>query len=230
MFIWQGGLASHGGAIGVIIAAILLNRRVIKKSVLWILDRLVIPTALAAGLIRLGNLFNHEILGKITDSSLGFKFLRDDGLTVDGESSLSSLALRITNIEGPINDDNYSEKINEAYQKLADSPDLYSAYFEAIPVRYPAQLFEAICYFIIFGIIMWLFWKTNARQLKGFLVGVFFVLLFGARFFIEFIKISQDGVDEKYLEALNMGQYLSIPLVLFGLYLVAKNIKAFRTS
>ena len=72
LYIWEGGLASHGGAIGVIIATLLLNARVIKKSVLWILDRLVVPTALAAGLIRLGNLFNHEILGKTNRFCTGF--------------------------------------------------------------------------------------------------------------------------------------------------------------
>ncbi len=232
LFIWKGGLASHGGAIGVIIATIILNRKVIQKSVLWILDRLIVPTALAAGLIRLGNLFNHEILGKVTTSSLGFKFLRDDGLAVgDDKITLSSLALRTVKSDEAITNENYGDKLHEAYNALAANPDQYTAFYEAIPIRYPAQLFEAICYFLIFGIVMWLFWKTNARHIKGFLTGTFFVTLFGARFLIEFIKENQDGVDAKYLEeGLNMGQFLSIPLVLFGLYLVFRNFKDFKMS
>jgi len=230
LMIWKGGLASHGGAIGVIIAAILLNRNVVKGKVLWILDRLVVPTALAAGLIRLGNLFNHEILGKVTNSNFGFKFLRDEGVsTVDSETALTTLALRVTNATD-VNGETYSDKINEAYAKLAGSPAEYAEYFDAVPVRYPAQLFEAICYFIIFGIIMWLFWKTNARKLTGFLLGVFFALVFGARFFIEFIKERQDGFDETLTTALNMGQYLSIPLVLIGLYLIFRNVKSLNRS
>jgi len=218
LYIWQGGLASHGGALGIIIAALLLNRNVTKTGVLWILDRLVVPTALAAFLIRLGNLFNHEILGKVTESPLGFKFLRDgasDRLVIDATGTTG-----LTN-------ENYSDKLNEAYNLVAANPGKYADLFASIPARYPAQLIEAICYLVFFGILIWFYWKTNAGQIKGFLLGVFFVLVFGARFFIEFIKENQAGID-KDLEGLNMGQYLSIPLVIIGLYLIVKGIKSFK--
>src|SRR5690606_32719941 len=78
LFIWQGGLASHGGALGIIFTSWLLSKRVFKRSVLWLLDRLVVPTSLAGGLIRMGNLFNHEIVGIRTGNDSGFKFLRHD--------------------------------------------------------------------------------------------------------------------------------------------------------
>ena len=65
--IWEGGLASHGGTLGVIIALWLYSRRVSHKSLLWILDRIAVPTGLAAALIRLGNLMNSEIFGRPTD-------------------------------------------------------------------------------------------------------------------------------------------------------------------
>lgn len=74
--IWRGGLASHGGAIGVIIALWLFSRYVSKRSILWILDKIVVPTALAAGLIRLGNLMNSEIVGHATDVPWAFEFIR----------------------------------------------------------------------------------------------------------------------------------------------------------
>ena len=70
--IWEGGLASHGGSIGVILAVWLYSKRVTKKSVLWALDRLAVPTGLAAALIRLGNLMNSEIFGRPTDAPWGF--------------------------------------------------------------------------------------------------------------------------------------------------------------
>ena len=76
--IWEGGLASHGGAVGIIIAVYFLNRKVIRQNMLWILDRLVVPTALAASLIRLGNLFNHEIVGSPTDLPWAFYFTLND--------------------------------------------------------------------------------------------------------------------------------------------------------
>ena len=220
LYIWEGGLASHGGAIGVIIAAILLSKKVTKTSVLWVLDRLVVPAALAAGLIRLGNLFNHEIVGKVTSSKFGFKFIREE------TGDLKNLALSVTNTTG-VNNDNYGTKVNEALNKIIESPGQYAEYYAAIMPKYPAQLFESICYIVFFGLLMWLYWKTNSGKLSGFLLGVFFVTTFGARFFIEFIKENQDGID-KGLEGLNMGQYLSIPLVIIGLYLIFKNIKQFK--
>jgi len=77
--VWKGGLASHGGAIGVILALWIFSVRVSKKSVLWILDKVVVPTALAGCFIRLGNLMNSEILGNPTTASWGFIFERVDG-------------------------------------------------------------------------------------------------------------------------------------------------------
>ncbi|MEZ4842488.1 MAG: prolipoprotein diacylglyceryl transferase, partial [Flavobacteriaceae bacterium] len=72
------GLASHGAAIGIIIAMYFYSKKVVKKPMLWSLDRLVIPTALGGMFVRLGNLFNSEIVGKETGADVGFKFLRND--------------------------------------------------------------------------------------------------------------------------------------------------------
>lgn len=77
--IWKGGLASHGGAIGILIALALFARYVTKKSFFWMVDKVVVPTALAGCFIRLGNLMNSEILGKPTNVAWGFKFVRVDG-------------------------------------------------------------------------------------------------------------------------------------------------------
>ena len=85
--VWEGGLASHGGAIGIIIAAWLLNKYrfsrypKFKTSWIWILDRLCIGVCLTGALIRLGNLMNSEIYGGPTSLPWGFIFVRD-GQTV----------------------------------------------------------------------------------------------------------------------------------------------------
>ncbi|MEX1002960.1 MAG: prolipoprotein diacylglyceryl transferase [Crocinitomicaceae bacterium] len=208
--IWEGGLASHGGALGIIIAAYLLARNVTKTSILWVLDRLVVPAALAGGLIRLGNLFNHEIVGKPTGTDFGFKFLRHD--------IPSYQALQITRLP--------EDQVSKAYDLIANNP-AFAEVLAAVPNRYPAQLFESICYFLVFGGIFYLYWKTNAAKLRGFLLGFFFVIVFGARFIIEFIKENQDGIDQQ-LEGLNMGQYLSIPLVLIGLFLMGRKMKQLK--
>lgn len=75
--IWEGGLASHGGAIAIFIAIFLFSKFTSKKPASWTFDKLVIPVALVACLIRLGNLMNSEIYGCETDLPWGFIFIRN---------------------------------------------------------------------------------------------------------------------------------------------------------
>lgn len=208
--IWEGGLASHGGAAGIILAAYLLHRRVTKTGTLWVLDRLVVPTALAGFLIRMGNLFNHEIVGMPTGNDSGFKFLRHDLSAQE--------VVNYTGVSG--------EEVSKGYDMIASDPQ-FAYILESIPNRHPAQLYEAICYLVIFFLIFFLYWKTNGAKIKGFLMGFFFIMIFGVRFVIEFIKENQDGFD-RGLSGLNMGQYLSIPLVLVGVFFTFRHIKKLK--
>ncbi|MBS3963698.1 MAG: prolipoprotein diacylglyceryl transferase [Methylomonas sp.] len=77
--IWQGGLASHGASVGIILALYLYTRK-FGDGFLWLLDRVSIPTALAGALIRVGNFFNSEILGIATDQPWGVIFARIDNV------------------------------------------------------------------------------------------------------------------------------------------------------
>lgn len=209
--IWEGGLASHGGAIGVILATWLLARQIKGKDLTWLLDRLVVPTALAGFLIRIGNLFNHEIVGKETGTDFGFKFLRHDIHSWQAAQATGE------------------EYLHDAYSMIAHEPQ-FAYLLEQVPNRHPAQLYEAICYLVIFFLMFFLYWRTNARRLKGFLLGTFLALVFGARFIIEYFKEVQGGTDDGSLfgGALNMGQILSLPLVVFGLYLAFKSISKLK--
>jgi len=72
--IWEGGLASHGGAIGILIAMWLYCKKT-KEDWLWIFDRLIIVVAISAMCIRTGNLMNSEIIGKPTENNYGFVFI-----------------------------------------------------------------------------------------------------------------------------------------------------------
>ncbi|MGH1437130.1 MAG: prolipoprotein diacylglyceryl transferase [Lewinella sp.] len=165
--IWKGGLASHGGAMGIVIALWIFSRRISKKPLLWILDKVAVPTALAGCFIRLGNLMNSEILGKPSDGDLAFVFTRVD-----------------------------------------DVP------------RHPAQLYESITYLIAFVILYYVYWNTDKRKKPGYILGLFFVLVFGSRFYIENFKASQGGFETVFGNALSTGQLLSIPFVLVGLFLM----------
>lgn len=168
--VWHGGLASHGGAIGIIIALYIYSKKVTKRSMLWTLDRVVVPTALVGAFIRTGNLMNSEIYGIETSLPWGFIFERNG---------------------------------------------------ELMP-KHPTQIYEALAYLIAFGILMFLYWKTNSKNKPGMLLGVFFVLVFVARLIIEFIKEDQEAFEAGM--ALNMGQWLSIPFILFGIIFIVRAI------
>jgi len=160
--VWHGGLASHGAAIGILLALWLFVRKE-KKPYLWIIDRVVIVVALAGTMIRLGNLMNSEIYGVETTLPWGFVFLRN------GENA----------------------------------------------PKHPTQIYEALAYLITFGILMRIYWKNLGKQRPGLLFGLFLVLVFGFRFFVEYIKEDQVGFEAGM--KLNMGQWLSIPLVVAGI-------------
>jgi phosphatidylglycerol:prolipoprotein diacylglycerol transferase len=194
------GLASHGAAIGIIIAMYYFSKKVMKRPLLWVLDRIVIPVACGGIFVRMGNFFNSEIIGKPTDSALGIKFVRDH--------YNSAQAMNITGRATP----------NEAYDALVSDP-AYAPAIAQIPALHPAQLYEAFCYIFVFAILMYLYWKTDLHQKRGFIFGAFLVMLWTVRFVVEFVKESQGGF-ESALGLFSTGQWLSIPFILLGLYLM----------
>jgi phosphatidylglycerol:prolipoprotein diacylglycerol transferase len=199
-FTGYAGLASHGAAISIIISMYYYSKKILKRPLLWILDRIVIGVASGAIFVRLGNFFNSEIIGKETSSSFGIKFVRDQFSARD--------AVNATQIPNP----------TEAYQAIATNPQ-FANLLEQVPARHPAQLYEAFCYVFVFAALFFLYWKTEARLKSGFLFGLFLVLLFSVRIVVEFVKESQGGFESS-LGLLSTGQWLSIPFILIGLYFI----------
>lgn len=204
------GLASHGAAIGVIIGMYLFCRKHPSFRILWVLDRIVIPVSLGAFMVRLGNFFNSEINGKITDASffLATRFVRDS------DDMPANRAMSITGQPNP----------NTAYKALVNDPQ-FTQYLEAIPYRHPAQLYEGICYIGVFAILYLLYWKTDKKDRPGYLFGLFLVLLWSVRFLVEFVKKSQGGFEAS-LGLLSTGQWLSIPFIVLGLYFMFRKSPA----
>jgi prolipoprotein diacylglyceryl transferase len=173
LYVWEGGLASHGGAIALLLAMWWFARHYGRKhhfNFLWIMDRLGITVALAGFFIRMGNLMNSEIYGNPTDLPWGFIFVRSG---------------------------------------------------EVLP-KHPTQLYEALSYLILFGVLLFLYRKKLPSLKEGTLFGLFLLVLFAARFFIEYIKEPQVAFEQGM--ALNMGQLLSIPFVFGGAALLVYSI------
>jgi prolipoprotein diacylglyceryl transferase len=192
------GLASHGAAIGIIIGMYLYRKKYNYKSLLWILDRVVISVALGAIFIRIGNFINSEIIGKVTDSSFGVRFIQDE-----------YYKNQIVQLTG-IND------VQKAYNAVTNNPQFVEL-LNAVPYRHPAQLYESFCYIFVFLMLWYFYSKTTKRDQTGFLFGLFLILLWTVRFFVEFVKEPQ---GEEYINwlGLNTGQWLSIPFIGIGLY------------
>jgi len=170
LMVWKGGLASHGAAIGILTAIYLFVKKKKEYTFLWILDRIVITVALGGFFIRMGNLFNSEIIGKPADVPWAFIF----------------------------------------------------TYVDSVP-RHPSQLYEAIAYLLIFIFLILFYLHTGAKFKKGSMLGLLSLLIFTFRFFIEFTKENQTYFEEGMM--LNMGQILSIPFIVFGIYLLVRKDK-----
>lgn len=167
----QGGMASHGAAVGLLIGLWLFSRKN-KLPYIWSLDRISIVVAISGVAVRLGNLMNSEIYGTVTSLPWGFIFVRDG---------------------------------------------------ETLP-KHPTQIYEALCYLVLFVILLWMYYKKDlARRRPGVMFGFFLIILFGARFLIEFIKNPQ--VDFEQNMVLNMGQLLSIPFIVAGVVILWRALK-----
>jgi prolipoprotein diacylglyceryl transferase len=196
------GLASHGAAIAIIITMYFFSKKIMQRPILWVLDRIVIPVASGAIFVRLGNFFNSEIIGHETTSPLGIRFLHD-------KFSKSEIT-RMTGIPNP----------KEAYSAVVHDPK-FASILEMVPAKHPTQLYEAFCYIFVFAILFYAYWKTDARLKQGFLLGLFLILLWTVRFFVEFIKESQGGFEGEN-PILSTGQWLSIPFIIAGIVLVIR--------
>lgn len=167
------GLASHGGAIGVLVSVFIFKFKSKQDGFLSITDKLVIPIGFVGALIRFGNLMNSEIYGYPTDLPWGFLFVRNG---------------------------------------------------DTLPCH-PTQIYEALCYIIVSAVLIMLYKRKNFAEKHGLMLGAFLIMVFTARFFIEFFKQNQEAFEEGM--SLNMGQILSIPAIVCGIMLV---IYAFRTK
>jgi prolipoprotein diacylglyceryl transferase len=156
------GLASHGGTLGLMIALWMYVRKT-KLGIWTVLDNIAIATGTTACFIRLGNLMNSEIIGKVTDVPWAFIF----------------------------------------------------EHVDKVP-RHPGQLYEAIAYAILF-VAMWILHKKLPERIgTGWYFGLCLAYIFSFRFLIEYTKEIQEAFEATL--PLDMGQILSIPFVIIGVY------------
>lgn len=167
--IWKGGLASHGGVFAIILALMWYSKKVTRKSVWWLFDRMIPAVAIVCFCIRFGNLMNSEIYGDATSLPWGFIFVRT------GETQ----------------------------------------------PMHPTQIYEMIYCLVTFAIMWFMYWKKEAYKKNGLLFGIFLIGVFGSRFMLEFIKNNQEAFESGL--PLNMGQWLSIPFIVWGIWLLLRN-------
>ena len=219
--IWEGGLASHGAAIAILIAMFIYSRkkvvykapsgeektRPVVPSYMWILDRIILTVPIGGFFVRMGNLTNSEIYGHATNLPWGFYFVRD----LDGGTLTS------TGCEGEIM--RHSKGFRFGYE--------FEGNLWFCP-RHPTQIYEGLAYLLIFFFLFSLYRRRRESLKPGYLFGLFLILLFGVRFLVEFFKEVQVAweLDVVAQYGLNQGQLLSIPFILLGIFIM---IRANRT-
>ena len=176
------GLASHGGTLGLMIALWLYVKKS-KLSIWRVLDNIAIATGITACFIRLGNLMNSEIIGKVADVPWAFIFERVDTMP-----------------------------------------------------RHPGQLYEAIAYAILFG-IMWAIYRSSQKPIanskwpvvgSGWYFGFCLTYIFTFRFFIEYTKEIQEAFEASL--PIDMGQILSIPFIIIGVVCMIRSRRNIEAS
>jgi phosphatidylglycerol:prolipoprotein diacylglycerol transferase len=172
---WEGGMASHGGAIGLLVAMWLYTRRFPVPSYMWLIDRMAIPATVGGALIRIANFLGSDIIGNPTSGTWGVIF---------------------------------------------DAVD-------QIP-RHPVQLYEAVAYLLIFVLMLAVYLRKGVRTPDGLLTGMFMLLVFAARFGLEFFKTPQAVYEANF--SITVGQWLSVPFMMAGIYLIVMALRASRQS
>ena len=260
------GLASHGGAFGILFALWLYARKNRPgQSYLQVVDRIVVVVALTGALIRLGNFFNSEIIGKPTDKSYGVVFVSKftESVTdrrIDRDGIVESVIYKANdsiplgaNGRIPLNIYLFFKKGTTELQannftgfnaRNVLAHNLYE-FFDAggenmaVDVsttvdgivaaristfgiaRHAAQLYESIACVVLF-ILLFYIWNRYKNDLPpGRLLGIFLIWCFGLRIVFEFLKENQESFEDNLV--LNMGQILSIPLVIAGIFILARS-------
>ena len=257
--IWEGGLASHGGTLGMLVALYLFAKKLDYKF-LWILDRIVIVGALCAMMIRTGNLFNSEMEGVETNSSMGIIYARNThnilnydtekiesvsfkkggGLTsnVPGVVPITAVIEYKRGVQLELEDKRFIENnlrgtLNRSarivkhidfgagplnYVNTQQNGREIVEIYALGTVRHAAQMYEAAYSFFLMLILFWLWHKKRDVLPRGFNFALLMIVLWSLRFVDEFFKLNQEAFEENL--TLNMGQILSIPLVLTGIVMM----------
>jgi phosphatidylglycerol:prolipoprotein diacylglycerol transferase len=263
--VWEGGLASHGAAVGILFALWLYSRRkFVGQNYMQTLDRIVILVALTGALIRFGNFMNSEIIGKATHSDSGVVFARNaseifksdgsvkevsysqNGSKPNDEGSMpAKILLEFEQNENSTWEDHehyvdervnsfltYNNYLREHIDQAGpvdfkisqdESGNYYAILNTYVIPRHPAQLYESISCVLLFALLFWIWTKHKEKLAEGRLFGIFLIVCFGLRFAYEFLKENQ--VDFENSLPLNMGQFLSIPLVLLGVYVLIRSYR-----
>lgn len=284
-FFWKSGLASHGAAIGILMAMGLYSYKFVRKGIkigatdrlrrgynyLQVMDRMIIAVAIGCALIRMGNFVNSEIIGAPTASDFGVLFVQPVEDRIKGqlpfvervifeetgefyqpgkpilntkvifdneyykENRIRSAVQKKLGFILPVSTYDYSHVINPKGTTMnynfSRHPTHFELDFQAVGIyRHPSQLYEAMTYFFI-GVVLFLIWNKHRKRLRpGSLLGLFFITAFSGRFLLEYIKENQ--IKNEFIFNLNLGQMLSIPFFVLGVYLFLKNLKGntlFRT-
>ncbi|MDB5273807.1 MAG: prolipoprotein diacylglyceryl transferase [Chitinophagaceae bacterium] len=265
-YIRDGGLASHGGALGIFIALFIFWRKHPQNSYLSILDRMALGVAIGGCLIRTGNLMNSEIIGKPTIAPTAVLFVHgiEKSITDNFGVLVNNVTLRkvdtvltvenvpvqpieVTLHMSSLGNGNVNDLLNGGIKEaLKNSGDYYEGKY-LVPdqlrfsestdeqgkktivftmfgvARHPSQVYEAVSCLLLFFVLLAMYLSHNGNVPEGRTFGWFIVVVFSLRFVYEFLKENQVSFENDM--SLNMGQILSMPMLVVGLFILIRSYK-----
>lgn len=259
--IWEGGLASHGGAIGMTLAVCFYAQSISRQKINWKQFSIFGLIGLLLG-VRLGYCF-FDAPEVYLQNPLKIFMLWDGGYSTIGallglllglcvymvyltrEMTISVLDRLVVGVAIGAAFIRIGNLMNsEIYGGPTSMPWGFNFVRDRnwhLPLEmggagelpcHPTQLYEALIYLIIFGATMYLFYKTNAKEKRGLILGISLIGIFFSRFLIEYIKYVQEPFEIQMRDTIgmNMGQLLSLPFIIWGVCLIYNSLKTNKQS
>jgi phosphatidylglycerol:prolipoprotein diacylglycerol transferase len=221
LYLWRGGMSFHGGAAGVVLAIFLFCR---LRNISFFAFGDIICCAVPIGLLfgRIANFINGELWGRAAAAGLPWAMKFPSELLTNGKApEVVSLATKIDPRYGV--NLRLNDNIAAIIAAYPDDPRIHDLLLSNsfLTPRHPSQIYEALLEGVVLFLVLWVLQRSGARQRLGLIAGVFLLGYGLARFVVEFVREPDFQLEEFTRSVgLSVGQLLSLPLVVAGLWLM----------
>ena len=224
-YVWDGGMASHGGILGLVIFTYFYAR---KHNVSWtgVGDGLCVVAPIGIALVRFANFINGELYGRAAHGvSWAMKFpgaLWENGRAREAVEACRPLAPEINDFVGSENEV-FNQELNYLIEASRDRPELLNTLGNYLDARHPSQLYEGLLEGVVLFTILFTLRVRVPKLANGVITGLFFVLYAGFRIVVE--NYRQPDAGQAFILGLTKGQFYSTFMIVGGLCFLGYALK-----